>query len=78
MNAKCISCGMPMTKPADHAGSDESKSYCVHCARPDGAMKSRDEVLDGMTKFITRTQGLDPDAAGAAAREMMSHMPAWK
>lgn len=77
METRCISCGMPLTKPEDHAMSDRSKRYCRHCARPDGAMKSREEVLLGMTAFIVRTQGLDQTAARGAAQEMMSHMPAW-
>lgn len=78
MNTKCISCGMPMTKAADHAAGDLAKKYCAHCATPDGSLKSRDEVLQGMSMFLAHSQGLDPSAAEAAAREMMSHMPAWK
>lgn len=78
MDTRCISCGMPMTKPGDFAAGDQSKKYCLHCARPDGSMKSREEVHSGMTAFIVRTQGLDEMAAKAAAGEMMSHMPAWK
>jgi hypothetical protein len=77
MEVRCISCGMPLTKPEDHAMSDRSKRCCRHCARPDGAMKSREEVLQGMTAFIIRTQGLDEAMARRAAQEMMSHMPAW-
>jgi len=78
MDKRCISCGMPLAKPEDHAHSDRSKPYCAHCARPDGSLKSRDEVLTGMTAFMVRTQGLDESAARRAAQEMMSHMPAWK
>ena len=28
----------------DYAMGDESKDYCIHCARPDGTMQSRREV----------------------------------
>jgi hypothetical protein len=33
--------------------------WCRHCARADGALKTYEEVLAGMTNFLTRTQGLD-------------------
>lgn len=78
MYKTCISCGMPLQKPQDFPLKDESKNYCVHCARPDGSMKSYDEALTGMTQFIVKTQGLDKDIARNAARNMMAKMPAWK
>lgn len=78
MTAKCIACGMPMSKPQDFAAGDTSKDYCHYCARPDGTMKSRTEVLDGLTAFIVRTQGLDPDAAKMAAQRGMASLPAWR
>jgi hypothetical protein len=74
----CISCGMPMTQPADYAQGDESKDYCVHCARPDGSMQSYDEKLAGMTQFIVKTQGLDEKVAHNSAQAMMAKLPAWK
>ena len=78
MAQQCISCGMPLRTPQDHAAGDESKNYCTHCARPDGSMKSYDEVLTGMTAFLVRTQGFDQAAAKKAATGMMAGMPAWK
>ncbi len=78
MAQHCISCGMPMRTPQEHAGGDESKSYCMHCARPDGSMKSYDEVLAGMTAFLVRTQGFDVEPAQKAAAGMMAALPAWK
>ena len=74
----CISCGMPMEKPENHALGDESKDYCVHCARPDGSMRSYEEALAGMTQFVVSTQGLDETAAGNVARDLMANLPAWK
>ncbi len=74
----CISCGMPLRTKEDHAASDETKSYCRHCARPDGTMKSYDEALDGMSGFLVKTQGLDARVARETARAMMAKMPAWK
>ncbi|MBN1960850.1 MAG: zinc ribbon domain-containing protein [Deltaproteobacteria bacterium] len=77
-NKRCISCGMPMTKPDEFAANDTSKDYCIHCARQDGSLKSYDEALVGMTAFITHSQGLDENAAREAAKQMMASLPAWK
>jgi Putative zinc ribbon domain len=78
MAQTCISCGMPLRTRDDHAASDESKPYCVHCGRADGSMKSYDEVLSGMTAFLIRTQGLADEPAQKAAAGMMAGLPAWK
>jgi hypothetical protein len=74
----CIACGMPMVKAEEFAMGDTAKDYCIYCARPDGSMQSYEEKLDGMTKFIIKTQGFEEKAAGAAAREMMAKLPAWQ
>lgn len=74
----CIACGMPMKNLSDFAMGDVEKDYCIHCARPDGAMQSYDEKLDSLTDFIVKTQGLDKKAAKSAARAMMSRLPAWE
>ncbi len=74
----CISCGMPMREPGDYPGSDMSKDYCKYCAREDGALKSFDEMKEGMTKFIIKTQGLAREAAEKTAVEAMKKQPAWK
>jgi hypothetical protein len=74
----CIACGMPMEKPEDFPLGDQSKDYCVHCARKDGSMQDYEERAASMADFIVKTQGLDPKAALAAARERMTRLPAWK
>lgn len=74
----CIACGMPMAKKEEFAQADPSKSYCRYCARSDGSMQSYEEKLDGMTAFITRTQGLEAGVARETARAMMAKLPAWK
>jgi hypothetical protein len=74
----CISCGMPLRAPEEHALSDPSKDYCVHCARPDGSLKSYEEALTGMSGFLCHTQGLDAAVARKMAAEMMAKMPAWR
>ncbi|MCL2147740.1 MAG: zinc ribbon domain-containing protein [Methanomassiliicoccaceae archaeon] len=75
---ECIACGMPMVGAADFAMNDESKDYCVHCARPDGSMQSFEEKKENLTGFIVRTQGLAPRPAEAAALSMMRKLPAWR
>ena len=75
---KCIACGMPMNKAADFAMEDESRDYCVHCARPDGSMQSFEEKKESMTNFIVKTQGLAGESAESAALSMMKKLPAWE
>ena len=77
MSKACIACGMTMEKPEDYAMEDESKDYCVYCARPDGSMQSYNEKLESMTGFIVKTQGFDETAAKDAAKKMMAKLPAW-
>ncbi len=77
MPTTCISCGMPMAKPEQFAMADTSKDYCVHCARPDGSMKSYDEALHGMTMFMMHSQGLAEGPAREAVKQMMARLPAW-
>ncbi len=74
----CIACGMPMIKPADYPMQDESKDYCVYCARPDGSMQSYPEKVEGTTDFLIQTQGLDRQAAHAAAIRILAKLPAWQ
>jgi hypothetical protein len=74
----CIACGMPMARREDFPLGDETKDWCVHCARPDGSMQSYEERAAGMAAFIVRTQGLDGSAALAAAKAAMARLPAWK
>lgn len=75
---QCIACGMPLSVPEDHAMGDPDKDYCVHCARPDGTMVSREEARLGLTAFMVKTQGIDEAAAGRAVEQLMAELPAWK
>jgi hypothetical protein len=74
----CIACGMPMNSAEDYPSGDTDLDYCVHCARPDGSMRSYDEALEGMTQFMVRTQGLDETVARGVAKDMMGKLPAWQ
>lgn len=74
----CIACGMPMKAQNEYAMGDETKDYCIYCAKEDGSMQSYDEKLESMTAFIVKTQGITKAAASDAAKSMMSNLPAWK
>ena len=73
----CMSCGMPMTKPEEFGGGNPDNIYCVHCSNPDGSLKSREEVFEGMVNFMMTSQNMDRETAEIAAKEYMAKMPAW-
>jgi len=77
IGSKCMSCGMPMTKPEEFGGGNAANVYCVYCSNPDGSLKSYDEVLQGMATFMVTSQNMDQETAGKAAKEYMAKMPAW-
>ena len=73
----CIACGMPMKEISDFAMNDDTKNYCVHCARPDGSMQSFEEKHESLALFLINTQGLDKGVALNTAKCMMKKLPAW-
>jgi Putative zinc ribbon domain len=76
-DSKCISCGMPIRSPDEAAPGATEKPHCHHCSNDDGTMKSYEDVLFGMTRFIVNAQGLDEVVARQMATEMMGKLPAW-
>ena len=75
---KCICCGMPMNKKNDFAMGDESKDYCVYCAKEDGSMKSFDEAVEWMAEYMSESEKIDKNFARKKVLEYMKSMPAWK
>ncbi len=75
---KCICCGMPMNKKNDFAMGDESKDYCVYCAKEDGSMKSFDEAVEGMAEYMSESEKIDKNFARKKVLEYMKSMSAWK
>ena len=75
---KCICCGIPMNKKNDFAMGDESKDYCVYCAKEDGSMKSFDEAVEGMAEYMSESEKIDKNFARKKVLEYMKSMPAWK
>ena len=75
---KCICCGMPMNKKNDFAMGDESKDYCVYCAKEDGSMKSFDEAVEGLADYMSESEKIDKNFARKKVLEYMKSMPVWK
>lgn len=75
---KCICYGMPMNKKNDFAMGDESKDYCVYCAKEDGSMKSFDEAVEGMAEYMSESEKIDKNFARKKVLEYMKSMPVWK
>jgi uncharacterized glyoxalase superfamily protein PhnB len=73
----CLSCGMPMTRPEEFGGGNPNNIYCVHCSKPDGSLKSREEVFEGIVGFMMTSQNMDRKTAEVATKEYMAKMPAW-
>jgi uncharacterized glyoxalase superfamily protein PhnB len=73
----CMSCGMPLTKSEDFGGGNPENLHCVNCCNPDGSLKSREEIFEGMVGFMMKTQNMDRETAEAATKQYMSIMPAW-
>lgn len=78
MSDSCNSCGMPLRTPDDRASGDPGRPWCRNCATADGSLKPYEDVLEGMTMFIVRTQGFAEAAARETARTMLETMPAWR
>jgi hypothetical protein len=78
MDKTCISCGMPMTKAEHFPAKDMTMNFCVHCAKPDGSMRSYEETLEGMMRLMIRSQGIEETAARNTVKTMMARLPAWQ
>ena len=74
----CLSCGMPLTSPTDHARGDEDIPYCAHCTTESGELQPFEERFSRMTQWSMRKDGLDRVAAEQRTREYMRSMPAWR
>jgi hypothetical protein len=78
MEKRCISCGMPMTKPEDFGGTNMANESCVYCSHTDGSLKPRNVVRDGMIEFWMSREHVGRPVAEKAVDEYMAGMPAWK
>lgn len=69
---------MPMEDKEDFGAGDESNKYCVHCTDPEGKLKPRAEVREGMIQLFMKMRNTDRETAEKSVDEHMSKMPAWK
>jgi uncharacterized Zn finger protein (UPF0148 family) len=74
----CGSCGFPMMRPDDFAGSNPGSAYCSTCGTDDGELKPYREVVALNAEYLVRQQGIDPAAAHKLACDLLASMPAWQ
>jgi len=74
----CISCGMPMATPANHAPGHPDSAWRLHCSAPDGDLQAFEERFERMAQWEMRRNGQDRATAEAATRAYMRSMPAWR
>ena len=74
----CVSCGMLMERPEDHASSDVTNNFCHFCSTPDGTRQSYEERLEALTHFMMNAQKIEPEDARANAKAQMALLPAWQ
>lgn len=67
-----------MEKKDDFGGGKEDNKYCKHCSYPDGNLKPRHEIREGMIVFYMKRKGLGRADAEKFVDEYMAGMPAWK
>lgn len=76
-SAKCLSCGVPIPKPEEHALGNPKNPYCRNCADEKGDVKPFEQIAEGMKNFLI-SQGAAPHEAEIKAKEHLKKMPAWK
>ncbi len=82
----CLSCGMPMTKPEEHGGSDPNNEWCLYCSHKDGTHKMFDEVLAGTARWMQSDaceqggfkKAQNEEEALTQAKVLLLQNPAWQ
>lgn len=75
---KCESCGMPMESKSDFGGGKENNRYCRQCTYPDGNLKPRHEVREGLVRYYMKMKKMERAEAERYVEEYMRGMPAWQ
>lgn len=78
MQKYCESCGMPMNKKEDFAGSDENSEFCLYCVGEDGNVKSCEEIFEGGVQFFMGAIGADRKLAEKVTRKNMKQQSYWQ
>ena len=74
----CIACGMPMEKDGDFAMGDRNKDYCAYCARPDGTLKSYEEMVEHTVPWAMKEYNISEEEARKQVPQYLKTLPAWK
>ncbi|MDD5102849.1 MAG: zinc ribbon domain-containing protein [Candidatus Peribacteraceae bacterium] len=75
----CIACSMPLMQPAEKGCDTKDGPVCIHCAKPEGGMKSCEEVFEGGVAFFVSATGTeDRSLAERLVRKTMNGLPYWK
>ncbi|MDD3285549.1 MAG: zinc ribbon domain-containing protein [Patescibacteria group bacterium] len=74
----CAACGMPLLKKEDFALGDENSNFCLHCANPDGSLKTCEEIFQGGVEFFLESLGGSREMAEKITRKNMLSLPAWQ
>lgn len=75
----CIACSMPLEDPKDIGGEIEDGPVCVHCATPEGKVKSCEEVFEGGVQFFMHAvAGTERVLAERLTRKNMKMLPYWQ
>jgi len=67
-----------MENAEQHGGSDPLNPYCVYCTDEFGNLKTYDEVLQDITRYMLTTMKLEYEHAQRMAKEEMIKHPAWR
>jgi len=78
MSRTCISCGMPMTIPEDHAAGDIAREYCRHCATENGDMASFEDTSRRLAERVQQTTKVSEADALRTVVERLIELPAWR
>jgi len=70
----CFSCGMPLTDDV----KSSNQRFCKYCTDESGNLKSREEMLNGITNWLRMMQPeLTEDIAMKRAVHYLKAMPQW-
>lgn len=76
--SRCVSCGTMVDRDDSTTIDHAERTLGSCCTRPDGSMKSYEEVLECLSHTLYEDQGLDSETARQVAAVIMAAQPAWR
>ncbi len=75
MSKFCYSCAAPLSAPEFKGPAED---YCKYCTDEAGNLRPKEEIKDGITRWLKSWQpDIDNTTATLRAEFMMQAMPAW-